>query len=294
MDLDKIKDVLKKLGFDERFNTEQTAVCVYILFKSQKGLKGLRIHDIIINAKNLLNKNYAENTRESIRKNSLKRLVNHGLLVLNPDNPKRPINSGLTNYSLELSFRDILEKDKNIELIKKWKEGNKDLLKNLKERIGKHDIYLKIDNKTIRLSYGKHNMLIKQITEVMIKDTFSEFEIFYMGDTKNKQVYINKNILKKLKFDIDVHDKLPDIMAYSHKPDKILVIESVTSVGAFENSRVQEIEELIKNKVKKKIKDVIYITAFLDMKTFSKFSKIVAFGTKVWVAEKPDRIINYS
>lgn len=293
MDLEKIKDVLKKLGLDERFNTEQTAVCVYVLFKKQKGMKGLRIHDIIVSAKDLLNKNYAENTRESIRKLSLKRLVSQGLLVLNPDNPKRPINSGLTNYSLEPLFREILENDKNSNLIKKWEEGHKDLLKNLKERIEKHDIYLKINNETIKLSYGEHNMLIKQIIEILIKNEFSGFEVFYIGDTKDKQVYIDKSILKKLKFEIDVHDKMPDVMAYSSKLNKILVVESVTSVGAFEDSRVQEIEELIKNKVKRKIENIIYVTSFLDMSTFSKFSKIIAFGTKVWVAEKPKSIINY-
>ena len=294
MDLEKIKDILEKLGFNERFNTEQTAVCVYVLFKKQKDMKGLRIHDIIVNAKDLLNKNYAENTRESIRKLSLKRLVNHGLLILNPDNPKRPINSGLTNYSLEPSFREILKNDKNTNLIKKWGDGHKDLLKNLKERIERHDIYLKINNKTIKLSYGEHNMLIKQIIEVLIKNKFLGFEVFYIGDTKNKQVYIDKSILKKLKFKIDIHDKMPDVMAYSNKLNKILVVESVTSVGAFEDSRVQEIEELIKNKFKKKIEDIIYVTAFLDIATFSKFSKIIAFGTRVWVAEKPERTINYS
>ena len=250
MKLIELNEILKSLNFPERFNTEQTGVCVLVLLKKQEGMKGFRIHDIITNAKILLNKNYAENTRESIRKLSLKRLVNHGLVVLNPDNPKRPINSGMTNYSLEPSFKEILSASdvKRQELINEWGRKHKEIIVKNKDFISKHEIYVDINQKSINLSSGNHNVLIKHIVEIMIKEHYKSYKIFYIGDTRKKEAFLDKKILGKLNLKLDVHDKLPDVMAYSNKLKSILVVESVTSVGAFEDSRVQEINLLL-NKI---------------------------------------------
>ncbi len=293
MNLEEIKAILRELGFEERFNTEQTAVCVYVFLEKQKGMVGLRIHDIITYARELLNKTYAENTRESIRKGSMKRLVNHGLLILNPDDPTRAINSGLTNYALEPSFRKILENPNEKILITKWKESHKGLVKDLKKTLEEHEVNVEINGKTIKLSSGLHNILIRDIVEVLIKEKFSKYKIFYVGDTKNKQAYVDSKILKDLQWKIVPHDKLPDVMGYSKETNKLLVIESVTSVGAFEKSRVKEIEDLINKKVRKKLSKVHYVTAFLNKNTFSKFSKIIALETKVWIAED-NSIVTYS
>src|SRR6266576_6467276 len=44
---------------------------------------------------------YAPNTRETIRDEAVKYFVEAGLLLRNPDNPKRPTNSGQTVYQVE-------------------------------------------------------------------------------------------------------------------------------------------------------------------------------------------------
>ncbi|MBQ1606770.1 MAG: restriction endonuclease, partial [Bacteroidales bacterium] len=62
----------------------------------------------------------------------------------------------------------------------------------------------------------------------------------------------------------------------------------VTSVGPMEPKRVKEIMEMTKNvKIKK-----IFITAFLDFKTYKKFSEQLAWETEVWIAEIPDHMIH--
>ena len=114
-----IHSLLKKLDFPEDFNNEQTAICILAMMdtKPREGLlnhckclrDGARIHDIIAFAKRDLRIKYAENTRESIRKGSMHRLVNHGLAVVNPDDPERATNSGDTNYILTPAFLNILE-----------------------------------------------------------------------------------------------------------------------------------------------------------------------------------------
>src|ERR1041385_935615 len=44
---------------------------------------------------------YAPNTRETVRDEAVKYFVEAGLLIRNPDNPKRPTNSGNTVYQVE-------------------------------------------------------------------------------------------------------------------------------------------------------------------------------------------------
>lgn len=37
---------------------------------------------------------------------------------------------------------------------------------------------------------------------------------------------------------------------------------------------------------------MIFVTAFLDFKTFKKFSEKLAWGTEVWIADMPDHMIH--
>ena len=65
-------------------------------------------------------------------------------------------------------------------------------------------------------------------------------------------------------------------------------IESVTSVGPMEPKRIKEIEEMTTGVTAGKI----YVTAFLDFKTFKKFSEMLAWETEVWIADMPDHMIH--
>lgn len=49
-----------------------------------------------------------------------------------------------------------------------------------------------------------------------------------------------------------------------------------------------ELNELTKNVVVGKV----YVTAFLDFKTYKKFADDLAWDTEVWIAEVPDHMIH--
>jgi len=287
-----IENILKQLGFDDRFNTEQTAICVISLFGNYPKL--LRIHDIIVYAKKKLNKEYAENTRESIRKSSLKRLVNHGLVIFNKDDPARPTNSGLTNYSLMEEFYKILKSKgtSRKKLIIYWKKLHHKMKIELEDTRHKVRILLPT-NKRLSLSPGPHNILEKHIVEYLVPINIRQAEVVYLGDTRKKMLYVNKDLTKKLGIILDEHDKLPDVIVWSYKSKKFYVIESVTSVGPVEESRKKEIDYVI-NKKSSKNYEIIFITAFLDRKTFRKFSDVIANDTYVWIASEPEGLIHYS
>ena len=70
--------------------------------------------------------------------------------------------------------------------------------------------------------------------------------------------------LKELGFEITLHDKMLDVVLYPMDPKRILEITEMT-------------------------KDV---TAFLDFKTYKKFTEELAWKTEVWIAEMPEHMIH--
>lgn len=62
----------------------------------------------------------------------------------------------------------------------------------------------------------------------------------------------------------------------------------MTSVGAMEPKRILEIEQMTRNVQAGRI----YVTAFLDFKTFKKFSETLAWETEVWIADMPEHMIH--
>ena len=94
--------------------------------------------------------------------------------------------------------------------------------------------------------------------------------------------------LQDLGFDITLHDKMPDVVLWSEAKQWLYFIEAVTSVGPMEPKRILELNELTKNVTCGKI----YITAFLDFKTYKKFSQDLAWDSEVWIAEMPSHMIH--
>lgn len=78
------------------------------------------------------------------------------------------------------------------------------------------------------------------------------------------------------------------LLVYREDKDWLYFIESVTSVGPMDNKRIVELQELTKNVKSGKI----FVTAFLDFKTFKKFSESLAWDTEVWMEDMPDHMIH--
>ena len=109
-----------------------------------------------------------------------------------------------------------------------------------------------------------------------------------MGDTTDKELVKNVDMLNQLGFSITAHDKMPDVVLYQKEKNWIFFIEAVTSVGPFSPARKLEISEMTKAATA----GIIFVTAFLDMKTYKKFASELAWDTEVWIAEIPDHMIH--
>ena len=147
---------------------------------------------------------------------------------------------------------------------------------------------VRINGIDFTFSPGKHNQLQKAIIEEFAPRFAPNAECLYVGDTTEKDLVKNIEKLKELGFEITLHDKMPDVVLYSEERNWIYFIESVTSVGPMDPKRIIEINEMTADVSSGKI----FVTAFLDFKTFKKFSETLAWETEVWIADMPDHMIH--
>lgn len=143
--------------------------------------------------------------------------------------------------------------------------------------------------KTIEFSPGKHNQLQKLIIEDFLPRYGYDAEVLYVGDAANKFLLLETDRLKALNFFELNHGELPDVIAYSTDRNWLYLIEAVHSSGAITPLRLRKLIALTKTCTA----DIIYVTAFLDRKTFRKFVADIAWETEVWIAEDPDHLIHF-
>ena len=147
---------------------------------------------------------------------------------------------------------------------------------------------VKINGDDFKFSPGKHNELQKAIIEEFAPRFAESAECLYVGDTIEKDLVKNIDKLKEVGFEITLHDKMPDVVLYREDKNWIYFIESVTSVGPMDPKRILEITDMTKDVTAGKI----FVTAFLDFKTYKKFLEELAWDTEVWIAEMPEHMIH--
>lgn len=295
--MDKVNEAkafLKAVGMPEK---QQTDLCAYTLL-AMANVKPdtewkyatndwIRIHDIISFTAQYYGVVYAENSRETFRKQAIHHFMNAALV----ENNSTATNSPNFRYRITNETLDMLKQykshlwDDSLNRFMAYHEALVDMYASKKRMIM---MPVKINNKEIHFSTGKHNELQKAIIEEFAPRFAPNSECLYVGDTIEKDLVKNVDKLKELGFEITLHDKMPDVVLYREDKGWIYFIESVTSVGPMNPKRIKEIEEMTADVTVGKI----YVTAFLDFNTYKKFSDELAWDTEVWIAEMPEHMIH--
>lgn len=230
---------------------------------------------------------YAENSRETFRKQAMHHFRNAAFIEDNGKATNSPnYRYRLTNEMLSLIHRygtDSWESEKL-----KFLKAHETLVDLYASKRTMRKMPVRINGDDFTFSPGKHNELQKAIIEEFAPRFAPNSECLYVGDTTEKDLVKNVAKLQELGFAITLHDKMPDVVLYSEDKDWLYFIESVTSVGPMEPKRIKEIEEMTTGVTAGKI----YVTAFLDFKTFKQFSESLAWETEVWIADMPDHMIH--
>ena len=215
--IDEARELLKMLGMPK---AQQADICCYVLLAiagikkdtawKDAGNEWIRIHDIIQFANTCYGSTYAENSRETFRKQALHHFRNAALVE---DNGKAT-NSPNYRYRLTEETLQMVRAFQTSE----WQESMNRFLKYHEKLV---DIYaskkkmtmmpVRINGADFQFSTGRHNELQKAIIEEFAPRFAPNSECLYVGDTIEKDLVKNVDKLEKLGFEITLHDKMPDV-----------------------------------------------------------------------------------
>jgi hypothetical protein len=254
----------------------------------------LRIHDVTEFINSHYGQTYAENTRESFRKNVLRQFVQGAVADKNADDPSRKTNSGKTCYSLT---------EEALTVVRAW--GRPDFAAQAAAFVAakgslatryasarkRHQIALTLPSgETLEFSPGGHNQLQVEIINFFWPNFVPEAKLLYVGDTANKSLYVQEARLQEIGFPFTKEGKYPDVVLHLERKGWLVLVEAVTSHGPVSPERRIEFQGMLKDCRL----HPVYVTAFLTWKDFKKDLTKLAWDTEVWLAEVPDHMIHYN
>jgi len=142
---------------------------------------------------------------------------------------------------------------------------------------------------TVTLSPGGQNPLIKQIIEEFCPRFSPGGTVVYIGDAENKFLHLEAAYLEGLGVVIAPSAKMPDVVVHDTKRNWLLLVEAVTSAGAVDWKRRNELKELFKGCKA----GLVFVTAFENRRAMQTFLPLISWETEVWVAEASDHLIHF-
>lgn len=228
--IERVKKLLEELGLPKRQQSEMCALVILSLANLGKRTpwpeatnEWLGIHGILEFIHDKYKKKYAENTRETIRKDGLHHFVNAALV----ERYAPATNSPKYSYRLTNEFLEVV---RNINVSRKafntFKRNHQSLIEIYASKKEMEKMPVKINGEDFTFSAGEHNQLQKAIIEEFASRFAKNSECLYVGDTTQKDLVKKVERLKELGFIITLHDKMPDVVLYRSDKDWIYFIEA--------------------------------------------------------------------
>jgi adenine-specific DNA-methyltransferase len=236
---------------------------------------------------------YAPNTRETIRRQTVHQFIQHGLLIENPDKLDRPINSPKWCYQLAPEALKLLQAVGSTAFKKQLQQFRKNpaasVLQARHRDLPRESVRLP-DGAIIELSAGGQNTLIRTIVEEFAPRFVRSPKVLLLGDAANKEIISDDFTMKELGILLPERGKAPDVLIHDTQRDWLIIIEAVTSHGPVDQKRKNELTDLFA----KARPGLVFVSAFPDRRTFTKFHASIAWETEVWIADAPDHMIHFN
>jgi hypothetical protein len=237
---------------------------------------------------------YAPNSRETVRRQTIHQFLDAGIIVHNPDDPKRPPNSKDNVYQIEDSTFELLKSFGTAAWHTKltaYLAGRQTLIEKYAHERQQHLVPVQLENgKTLNLVPGDHSELIKAIIEDFGARYVPGGQLIYVGDTGDKWGYFDAVLLTSLGVTVNTHGKMPDVVLYYPERNWLLLVESVTSHGPVDGKRHAELAKLFAASTA----GLVYVTAFPTRALMGKYLGEIAWETEVWVADAPSHLIHFN
>jgi hypothetical protein len=293
--------ILKALGMPRRQINDRTAFCLLAMVNLREGQGWHEASNPLIGITPMMTftseaygKVYAPNSRETFRRFSVHQLVQAGLVLQNPDDPERPVNSPNNVYQIEPSTLELLKTFGS----PSWDDALaifRESMQTLSAMYAKEREMLRLPVKIaegmqINISPGAHSLLIKAIIEEFAPRFAPGSKVVYVGDTGEKWGYFDEPLLSGIGVSVDNHGKMPDVVLFLPERNWLLLIESVTSHGPVDGKRHLELASLFSGSTA----PLVYVTAFPSRKVMASYISEIAWETEVWCADALTHLIHFN
>lgn len=295
------QQIIVSLGLPRAQQNERSALCLLALLNltpekswadAENPLMG--ITPIMDWARQHYGKDYAPNTRETFRRQSMHQFCDAGLVLYNPDKPERPVNSPRAVYQIEPAALDLLRtfgSEAWQDCLAAYLAQRETLVARYAKERDLNQIPVQIaPGKQISLSPGQHSELIRDIIEDFAPRFAPGSVLLYAGDTGDKWGYFDVVRLAELGVNVDTHGKMPDVVLHFTAKNWLVLVESVTSHGPVDGKRHTELAKLFAGSTA----GLVYVTAFPNRAIMSRYLGDIAWETEVWVADAPSHLIHFN
>lgn len=302
--LERVEDariILAALGMDAERSNERSALVLLALLQlspdepwheAANPMLGTRaIMDFI---RDEYGKEYAPNSRETVRRFTLHQFVEAHLVVQNPDQPLRPVNSPKWNYQVTSAALEVIRlfgKDNWLDAVDEYLAEVPGLKAQYAAARDMDRIPLTLpDGSEFTLSPGGQNVLLKSMVEDFCPRFTPGGEVLYIGDAGDKWALFERDALASLGVEVDEHGKMPDLVVYMRDRNWLILLEAASSHGPVDSKRQAELASLFENSSA----GLVYVSCFPDRPEFRKYVDKIAWESEVWCADHPTHMIHYN
>lgn len=293
--------IIISLGLPLAQQNERSALCLLALLNLKPGAAWAAAQNPLVGitpimdwAREHYGKEYAPNTREIIRRQTMHQFCDAGISLYNPDKPDRPVNSPKAVYQIEPAALALLRSFGT----PAWHNGLAAYLAERETLVARYAMAREQNRipveiapgKEITLTPGEHSKLIRDIIESFAPRFAPGSILVYAGDTGDKWGYFDAPLLAGLGVDVDSHGKMPDVVLHFTAKNWLLLVESVTSHGPVDGKRHAELAKLFAGSTA----GLVYVTAFPNRAIMSRYLGEIAWETEVWVADAPSHLIHFN
>lgn len=293
--------ILTSLGLPRAQQNERSALCLLALINLAPGMPWAKAENPLMGitpimdwARKHYDKDYAPNTRETVRRQTMHQFVEAGIALYNPDQPNRPVNSPKAAYQIEPAALALLRTygtDSWCNKLVEYLASRETLSARYANERTQCRIPVRIaSGRNISLSPGEHSDLIRAVIEDFAPRFAPGSILVYAGDTGDKWGYFDAALLAELNVAVDAHGKMPDVVLHFPAKNWLLLVEAVTSHGPVDGKRHEELARLFSTS----LAGLVYVTAFPNRASMSRHLAEIAWETEVWVADAPSHLIHFN
>ncbi|MEY4980487.1 MAG: hypothetical protein RLZZ352_2757 [Pseudomonadota bacterium] len=294
-------DIMVSLGLPRAQQNERSALSLLALLNLTPGKPWAQAENPLVGITPMMGwvcehyaKEYAPNTRETFRRQTMHQFRAAGLVLHNPDEPGRPVNSPRSVYQIEPHALNLLRSFGTAQWHSKltaYLAGRETLVAQYANERKQHAVPVNIRaGLHIDLSPGEHSELIRAIIEDFAPRFAPGSVLIYIGDTGDKWGYFDMALLSELGVAVDSHGKMPDVVLYFKAKNWLLLVESVTSHGPVDGKRHAELAKRFAGSTA----GLVYVTAFPNRLIMGRYLGKIAWETEVWVADAPSHLIHFN